>query len=140
MSRSRSDLLRYLGALATIVVGVVHLQQYADFISDVPTIGVLFLLNGAGAGVVTVLLATGRAPLGALGAIALSAGALVAVLVSMTDAGLFEYTEPTLRSAVVIAMVAEAAVVVLLLAYLATQRRAAPATRQDWAEPASPAR
>jgi len=43
----------------------------------------------------------------------------------MTDAGLFEYTEPTLRSAVVIAMAAEAAAVVLLLAYLATQRRAA---------------
>lgn len=140
MSRSSSDLLRYLGALATIVVGVVHLQQYADFISDVPTIGVLFLLNGAGAGVVTILLATGRAPLGALGAVALSAGALVAVLVSMTDSGLFEYTEPTLRSAVVIAMVAEAAAVVLLLAYLATRRRAAPATRRDWPEPASPAR
>ncbi len=49
-------------------------------------------------------------------------------------------TLPTLRSAVVIAMAAEAAAVVLLLAYLATQRRAAPATRQDWAEPANPAR
>ena len=44
-----ADALRYLGALATLVVGAVHLQQYADFISDVPTIGVLFLLNGLGA-------------------------------------------------------------------------------------------
>ncbi len=134
MSRASSDVLRYLGALATIVVGVVHLQQYADFISDVPTIGVLFLLNGAGAGVVAILLATRRAQLGALGGIALSAGALIAVLVSMTDAGLFDYTEPTLRSAVVIAMVAEAAAVVLLLACLANQRRATPAARSDWTE------
>ncbi len=135
MSRSSSDQLRFLGALATIAVGVVHLQQYADFISDVPTIGVLFLLNGAGAGVVAILLATGRAPLGALGGIALSAGALVAVLVSMTDGGLFEYAEPTFRTAVVVAMAAEAAAVVLLLAYLATQRRAAASTaRLDWTQ------
>ena len=73
--------------------------------------------------------------LDALGAVALSAGALVAVLVSMTDAGLFEYTEPTLRSAVVIAMVAEAAAVVLLLAYLGTQRQPATSSvRLDWTE------
>ena len=42
-----ADVLRYLGALATFVVGAVHLQQYADFISDVPTIGVLFLLTAS---------------------------------------------------------------------------------------------
>jgi hypothetical protein len=118
--------LRYLGALATLVVGAVHLQQYADFISDVPTIGALFLLNGLGAGVLAITLATRRAPLGALGAIALSAGALVAILVSMTDGGLFHYTEPAFRTAVVIAMAAEAAAIVLLLAYLAA-RRTAPA-------------
>ena len=86
MSLAPANALRYLGALATLVVGAVHLQQYADFIADVPTIGVLFLLNGLGAGVVAILLATRRAPLGALGGIALSAGALVSVLISMTDA------------------------------------------------------
>ena len=133
MRVATSDALRYLGALATIVVGAVHLQQYADFIADVPTIGVLFLLNGLAAGVVAILLATRRAPLGALGGIALSAGALVSVLISMTDGGLFDYTEPTFRSAVVIAIVAEAAAVVLLLAYLATQRRQT-AQRVDWTE------
>ena len=107
MSLAPANALRYLGALATLVVGAVHLQQYADFISDVPTIGVLFLLNGLGAGVVAILLATRRAPLGALGGIAVSAGALVSVLISMTDGGLFDYTEPTFRSAVVIAIAAE---------------------------------
>lgn len=133
MSRASSNVLCYLGALATIVVGVVHLQQYADFISDVPTIGVLFLLNGLGAGAVVILLATRRAALGALGGIALSAAALISVLISMTDGGLFDYTEPTFRSAVVIAIVAEAAAVVLLLAYLATQRRST-SQRGDWTE------
>jgi hypothetical protein len=121
--------LRHLGALATVVVGAVHLQQYADLISDVPTIGVLFLLNGLGAGVVAILLATRRARLGALGAlggIGLSAGALVSVAISMSDHGLFDYTEPMLRAAVVVAIAAEAAAIVLLLAYLVTQRRSAP--------------
>ncbi len=125
--------LRYLGALATLVVGVVHLQQYADFIADVPTIGVLFALNGVGAGVVAILLATRRASLGAVGGIALSAGALAALLISMTDNGLFDYTEPTLRFAVIIAIAAEATAIVLLLAYLTTQR-SAPPKRLDWTE------
>lgn len=126
-----TDALRYLGALATLVVGAVHLQQYADFISDVPTIGVLFVLNGLGAGIVAVLLATRRAPLGALAGVALSAGALVAIAVSMTDAGLFDYVEPALRAAVVIAIVAEAMAVLLLLAYLALSRTPRRA-RGDW--------
>ncbi|HVF78820.1 MAG TPA: hypothetical protein VNA28_11025 [Solirubrobacteraceae bacterium] len=128
---SASTALRYLGALATIVVGAVHLQQYADFISDVPTIGVLFLLNGLGAGVVAILLATRRAPLGALAGVALSVGALVSIVISMTDTGLFEYTEPTLRGAVVIAIAAEAAAVVLLCGYLAA-RRTPERVRTDW--------
>jgi hypothetical protein len=127
--------LRRLGALAVLVVGAVHVQQYADFISDVPTIGVLFLLNGLGCGVVVILLSTRRAALGALGGIAVSAGALVSILISMTDNGLFEYTEPTFRTAVVVAIAAEAASIVLLVGYLVT-RRAAGAQRVDWTQPA----
>jgi hypothetical protein len=125
-AKASADVLRYLGAVATLVVGSVHLQQYADFISDVPTIGVLFLLNGAGAGVVAILLTTRYAPLAALTGIALSGGALVSIAISMSDHGLFDYTEPTLRTAVVIAIAAEAAAIVLLLAYLATQHGATP--------------
>ena len=131
MSASSRDALRHLGALATVVVGAVHLQQYADFMADVPTIGVLFLLNGLGAGVLAVVLVSRRPILGALGAIGLSASALVAVLISMTDAGLFDYTEPTFRTAVVIAVAAEAAAVVLLGAYLAMQSTPSRA-RVDW--------
>jgi tetrahydromethanopterin S-methyltransferase subunit C len=132
VSRPSADALRSLGAIATIVVGAVHLQQYADFIADVPTIGVLFLLNGLVAGVAAILLATRHATLGALSAIALSAGALLSLAISMTDTGLFDYTEPTFRFAVVIAIAAEATAIILLLAYLATHRRTAP--RLDWTE------
>lgn len=131
MTVKAADVLRYLGALATVVVGVVHLQQYADFIHDVPTIGVLFVLNGAGAGVVAILLATRRAPLGAVAGIALSAGSLVSLAISMTDGGLFDYVEPTFRTAVTISAVAEAAAVALLLAYLAVRLRPQPKTL-DW--------
>lgn len=133
MSARAADALRYLGALATVVVGAVHLEQYADFIHDVPTIGVLFLLSGAGAGAVAIMLATRRALLGALGAIALSAGALVSIAISMTNNGLFNYTEPTLRTPIAIAVVAEALGIVALLAYLVVAnvpgRRTA---RVDW--------
>jgi hypothetical protein len=132
MTAWASDALRYLGALATIVVGAVHLQQYADFIHDVPTIGVLFLLNGAGAGAVAVMLATRRATLAAAGGIALSLGAIISVAISMTAAnGLFDYIEPTFRAPVMIAVVAEAAAVLSLLAYLLVQR-APVAPRTDW--------
>src|SRR5438067_912068 len=45
--------IRFLGALALVAVGAVHLQQYlgADF-RAIPTIGPLFLLNAVGAGIV----------------------------------------------------------------------------------------
>lgn len=133
MKRASTDTLRYLGALAMLVVGAVHLQQYADFISDVPTIGVLFVLNGLGAGVVVVMLATRHAVLGALGAIAISAGSIISILISMTDGGLFDYTEPTLRAAVVVALVSEALAIALLLGYLALRReRRNP--RVDWTQ------
>ena len=131
MTVARSDGLRYLGALATIVAGGVHLQQYADFIHDVPTIGVLFLLNGAGAGAVAILLATRHAALGAAGGIALSVGAIISIVISMTAEGLFGYTEPTFRTPVAISVIAEAAAIVLLLAYLVVRRRPHHA-RTDW--------
>ena len=131
MRTASADTLRYLGALATIVVGAVHLQQYADFIADVPTIGVLFVLNGLGAGVLAIMLVTRGAVLGAVGAVGLSAAALVSLAISMSDGGLFDYTEPAFRSAVVVSVAAEVVAIVLLLAYLAV-RRAPRRARVDW--------
>ncbi len=131
MSVRTADALRRLGALATILVGAVHLQQYADFIHDVPTIGVLFLLNGAGAGAVAIVLATRRATLGAIGGIALSAAAIVSIAIAMTGEGLFGYAEPAITAPVALAVAAEAAAVALLLAYLVA-RRLPGRPRVDW--------
>jgi hypothetical protein len=41
--------VRALGALAVLVVGAIHLQQYLKLYSAIPTIGTLFVLNFAGA-------------------------------------------------------------------------------------------
>lgn len=128
MSPSSADVLRYLGAAATLVVGAVHLQQYADFISDVPTIGELFLLNGLGAGVVLIMLGTRLASLGALAGIGLSAGALISIAIAMSSGGLFDYQEPSFRTPVTIAVIAEAAALLLLIAYLARRRSALAAS------------
>jgi hypothetical protein len=127
MTRGTGDTLRYLGAIATLVVGAMHLQQYADFISDVPTIGELFLLNGLGAGAVLIMLGTRLAPLGALAGISLSAGALISIAIAMTDGGLFDYQEPSFRTPVTLSVIAEIAAVMLLIAYLVRRRSAPPA-------------
>ena len=121
---SARDLLLYAGAAFTLVVGVVHVQQYLDFIADVPTIGELFLLNGLGAGVITILLTTRLRLLGALAGVGLSAGALVSILISRyAEKGLFEYVEPTLRTPVLISVIAEIAAVLALSAYVVRSRQ-----------------
>ena len=124
--RDRGDLLRAVGALLVLVVGGIHLQQYAAFIKDVPMIGVLFLLNALGAGAICVALALRPRALAALGGIGLCLGAIVSVAIAgFAPGGLFEYRESTLRTAVVLSIAAEIAAAAVLAAYLA--RRGAPA-------------
>jgi len=109
------DRLRVAGGLATLVVGATHLQQYADFIKDVPTIGTLFLLNGLGAGLVCVALATRARTLAGLGGIAVSAGALISLAIArFASGGLFDYVEPTFRGPVVVSLAAEIIAVLCL--------------------------
>ena len=128
--RTRSDLLLMVGGLATFVVGAIHLQQYADFIKDVPTIGTLFLLNGFAAGLTCLVLATRLRTLAALGGIAVSAGALVSLAIArFASAGLFDYVEPTLRGPVAISVAAEIIAVLCLAAHLAVRTRSSAAGR-----------
>ena len=89
-----AQVARYLGALSILAVGAVHAQQYySAYFSVVPTIGTLFLLSFAGAGVVgAVLIAPVRRlgrnigdlilVLAALGAIGIAVGSLASLLVS----------------------------------------------------------
>ena len=117
---NRSGVLLMVGGLATFVVGAIHLQQYADFIKDVPTISTLFLLNGLAAGLVCLMLATRLRTFAALAGIAVSAGALVSLAIArFASGGLFDYAEPTFRGPVAISIAAEVIAIVSLAAYLA---------------------
>jgi hypothetical protein len=116
--------LRWLGALLIIGVGVVHLEQYVDFIKDVPTIGTLFLLNSFAAGAICLMLASPFTLLPALAGIGVSVGSLVSILIARyAGSGLFDYREPTWRTPIIIAVALEIAAV-LVLAVVALRRNA----------------
>lgn len=120
--------VRYLGALALLGVGIDHIEQYSnDYYSEIPTIGTLFALNFAAATVVGLGL---LAPIGriagrwsrgvlillALGGIGIAAGSLVGLLIAENGV-LFGFTETGYREAIVISIVLEAATIVLLGAF-----------------------
>jgi hypothetical protein len=106
-----------------IGVGAVHLQQYLDFIRDVPTIGGLFLLNAFGAGAVCLMLAGPFGWVAAIGGIGLSLASLISILVARyANTGLFDYREPTWRSPIIVAVVLEITAVAALAITAARQR------------------
>ena len=119
----------YLGALAVLVTGVDHIEQYAvDSYSTVPTIGTLFLLNFVSALVVTIGLVmplrriAGRSAdpiraLMAVGGIGLAVLSLAGLFVSEAS-GLFGFVEHGYRMAIVVAIVAEVAATVFLITFL----------------------
>jgi hypothetical protein len=116
-SRLTADRLRLASAAFVAVIAGVHFQQYVDFMSEVPTVGVLFLLNAAGgAGLLFALLSGDRVVrlLAMTGSLALAAGSLVSIVIALTGS-FFGYAEPTLRLPIVIAIVAEAVVIPLLI-------------------------
>jgi hypothetical protein len=132
-TQRRSTIARtalYLGALAVLATGVLHIQQYyGQSYSTIPTIGTLFFLNFASAVVVAVGLV---APLGrvagryadairalfAVGGIGIAVGSLVGLFVSESS-GLFGFVEHGYRMAIVLAIVVEVAAIVFLVIYLA---------------------
>jgi hypothetical protein len=125
---------RRLGVLAAALVAViagVHFQQYVDFMSQVPTVGVLFLLNAAGgAGIAAALLSRDvrLRRLAAAGAVGLAAGSLVSIVIAL-QSSFFGYEEPTLRFPIVLAIIAEALVLPVLGLLLARSPAAvAPAS------------
>lgn len=119
---------RVLGALSLLVVGAVHLQQYFDLYSSIPTIGTLFLLNFVGATLVGLgLLAPVEHLLGrlrnailallSLAGIVQAATAFVFLFISERTP-LFGFMEPGYDpGAILTARIAEAATVVFLGAF-----------------------
>jgi hypothetical protein len=119
--------LRVLGALAVLIVGAVHLEQYfAVHFDVVPIIGPLFALNFAGAtliGLGLLLSPLRRAHvLLALAGIGLAATAFVFLVISEQGA-IFGFQDYGYRAAIVIALAAEAVAVISLSAYLVAQLR-----------------
>lgn len=105
--------VKLLAAGLLAVIAGVHFQQYADFMSEVPTIGVLFLLTAAGgAGLAVALLQSDRLVriLAALGGAVMAIAALIAIAIALAG-HLFGYQEPTLRVPVLIAIVTEVLVI-----------------------------
>lgn len=117
--------MRRIGALAIVVTGAVHLQQYLGDYQAIPTIGPLFLLNAIGSGAVAVglllpverWLAARRGEIAvgmlALGGVAIALGSLIALYISETST-LFGFSEGTLETVMWIAIGAEAVAVALL--------------------------
>lgn len=121
-----TDRLRLLAAALVVGVGIVHVEQYADGIADVPKIGVLFALNAVAAGAGAILLALRPAPLrllGGLTGLGVAAGAFVSLLLARSGNGLFDYQEPDFRTAVVVSLIVEALAIGALGAWLLAQRR-----------------
>ncbi len=124
---NRPALVLGAAVLVAVIAGV-HFQQYIDFMAEIPTIGVLFLLNAVGgAGLAVALLSGDRwlRLLAALGTIPLALGSLVSIVIALSSS-LFGYSEPTLRLPIVIAIVAEVAVLPILVALVAGERRTQP--------------
>jgi hypothetical protein len=128
-SRSLGSPLRVLGALAVLVVGAVHLEQYfAVHFGVVPIIGPLFALNFAGAVLIGLglLLPTPRRQLVhavlALGGIGLAASSFVFLFISERQP-LFGFEDYGYRPAILIALAAEGAAVILLAGYLVARLR-----------------
>jgi hypothetical protein len=120
---------RMLGALAVLAVGAVHLQQYDELYSAIPTIGTLFVLNFAGATAIGLgLLAPLERVLGprrggaAVGLLVLAGIALAvtsfAFLAISEQTPLFGFMEPGYDpTAILASRVAEVVTVVSLGAY-----------------------
>ena len=120
---------RMLGALSLLAVGAVHLQQYDDLYSAIPTIGTLFVLNFVGATVLGVGLLIPFERLSrrwgalvvaglAIGGIALAAVSYVFLLIAERRP-LFGFMEPGYNPAAIrAAQVSEIATVALLGVYL----------------------
>ncbi|MFA1546652.1 hypothetical protein [Actinomadura chokoriensis] len=131
------EVLRYLGVLLLFGIGAVHLYEYfADDYRLIPTIGVLFLVNFAGATAIGLLLASpleslpgvrnvpiaGRAPhaLVALGGIGFAAGTIIGLLISEVGT-LFGFQESGYRTIIKLALGLESATIVVLAGFLALE-------------------
>jgi hypothetical protein len=107
------------GAVALAGEAVVHVQQYFALFHDIRWIGPLFLANAVACAAAIAGLARPRSrELAALAGVAISAVALVSLIVSYGQ-GLFGWQEGGFRPVIELTVIFELAAVVLLSAALA---------------------
>jgi hypothetical protein len=135
-------MLRGAGAISLLAMGATHLQQYLGAAySSIPTIGTLFLLNFAGALVIALglllplerLLSRHGAALVSLlavGGVVMAATSIAFLLIS-EGTPLFGFMETGYRTPIVVALIAEAAAVILLGAYSIARLREPSSARLD---------
>jgi hypothetical protein len=122
--RNSSALGLVSAGLVAVIAGV-HFEQYVDFMSEIPTVGVLFLLNAAGgAGLAVALMSAQRRLrlLAVIGSIGLASGSLISIGIALSGS-FFGYSEPTLRLPILIAIVAEAAAIPALVMLMRRELR-----------------
>lgn len=122
VTRSGRDLiglgLRVLGAIALAAMAAIHVYLYVNGYQGVPTIGLLFLLNGIGGSILTI--AVLAAPRRFLGVVALlgalfDLGTLAALIASLAiPGGLFGFQESLQALLVPTTLWVESAGVILL--------------------------
>lgn len=88
----RPALLRRSGALLVLTAGAIHVWLWFDYFHTVHVVGTLFLLNGAAALAVAVLLVVSDGRLAPVAGLGYSLGTLAAFAVSV-GVGLFGYHE-----------------------------------------------
>jgi hypothetical protein len=106
---------RIAGAICLAGSGFVHAQLYVHGYRAIPVIGPTFLLQGAGACAVGLLLLFTASPVLRLGAAGLAAGALIGFALSRT-VGVFGFIERGVdpQPQALLSLLAEVAVLVLL--------------------------
>lgn len=122
--------VRYIGALALLAMGAIHLDQYlGDSYSQIPTIGTLFLLNFIGGTAVSLALLSPLERLAgsrgrtfllllAIAGAAMAAVAIVFLLISESSP-LFGFKEGGYGIAIVLALASEAIATLCLSSFAA---------------------
>jgi hypothetical protein len=110
-----------LAAIAVGIAGFLHGRLFHQGYSQVTVIGPLFLLNELSSGVMIALLLLRRPWLFALGALGISVGAVISIVISHTTSlfGFAEHRYSTAATTIVVAECAAALLVVIALALAA---------------------
>ena len=106
-----------IAAAAVGVAGYLHGHLFWQGYSQVEVVGPLFWLNAIGSGVVIALLLLGRPMLFALGALSISLGSVVSILISHSTSffGFAEQSYDSRATAIVVAEIVAAALVLVAL-------------------------